>query len=81
MNEEHWHFVSGLEGVKKPSALVCNLGLAEDQEETGVFQCLDSGLFMMNFSELRPCPLILSERMNKACLVPLVSELTRHFIW
>lgn len=24
--------VSVLEGVKKPSALVCNLGLAEDQE-------------------------------------------------
>ena len=27
--------VSGLEGVKKPSALVCNLGLAEDQEGGG----------------------------------------------
>lgn len=48
------NFVSGLEGVKtKLSALVFNPGLAEDQEG-GIFQCLDSGLFMMT-SELRPC--------------------------
>lgn len=52
----------GLEGVKKkPSALINVIKALLKTWKGEIFQCLDSGLFTMNFSELRPCQLILGE--------------------
>lgn len=44
-----------------PSALVNIIQALLKTRKGGIFQCLDSGLFTMNFSELRPCQLIHSE--------------------